>query len=85
MNWTVQFSKPASKEFARLDLPTRTKILKSVHRFSTEGQGDIETIKPFCGEYRLRVGDWRVRFALDHARREMVVLHVLNRREAYRD
>ncbi|MEJ7812313.1 MAG: hypothetical protein WKG32_18020 [Gemmatimonadaceae bacterium] len=32
-------------------------------------------------EYRLRIGDWRVRFALAGA--AMTVLRVVNRREAY--
>jgi mRNA interferase RelE/StbE len=85
VKWTVELSKPASKELGRLDPTVRAKIVRGVHRFATEGHGDIETIKPFSGEYRLRVGEWRVRFALDYARGDMVVLHVLNRRDAYRD
>jgi mRNA interferase RelE/StbE len=35
-------------------------------------------------EYRLRVGDWRVRFTLDEAIRVMTVLRVLPRGGAYR-
>jgi len=59
--------------------------VSSLAAFTQTGHGDIETIKPFVGEYRLRVGEWRVRFSLDAARGELVVLHVLNRRDAYRD
>jgi mRNA-degrading endonuclease RelE of RelBE toxin-antitoxin system len=34
--------------------------------------------------YRLRVGDWRVLFAFADAERTVLVLHALNRRDAYR-
>lgn len=59
--------------------------MSSIDLFIQTGRGDIETIKPFVGEYRLRVGEWRIRFSLDAARSELVVLHILNRRDAYRD
>jgi mRNA interferase RelE/StbE len=60
-------------------------ITAAIRRFAETSQGDITTIKGQPGNYRLRVGDWRVRFTLDHASQTMVVQHILNRREAYRD
>jgi mRNA-degrading endonuclease RelE of RelBE toxin-antitoxin system len=36
-------------------------------------------------EWRLRVGDWRVRFAFDEQQRLILVLRVLPRGRAYRD
>jgi mRNA-degrading endonuclease RelE of RelBE toxin-antitoxin system len=54
----------------------REKILDAVADFCSTGRGNVTTIKPFVGEYRLRVGEWRVRFSLDVARAELVVLHV---------
>jgi mRNA interferase RelE/StbE len=36
-------------------------------------------------EWRLRVGEWRVRFGLDREARTVVVLRVLPRGRAYRD
>jgi mRNA interferase RelE/StbE len=81
----VVVSKPARKALERIEIKQRAKITSALETFVQTGRGDIETVKPFLGEYRLRVGDWRVRFSLDAARGELVVLHVLNRREAYRD
>jgi mRNA interferase RelE/StbE len=81
----VIVSKPARKELEDIPIKQRAKIVSSLAAFTQTGHGDIETIKPFVGEYRLRVGEWRVRFSLDAARGELVVLHVLNRRDAYRD
>ena len=78
-------SKPARKELEDIPLKQRAKIMSAIQAFILTGRGDIETIKPFVGEYRLRVSEWRVRFSLDAARGELVVLHILNRRDAYRE
>jgi len=37
------------------------------------------------GEFRLRVGDWRVRYELDIEAELLIVLRVLPRGRAYRD
>jgi len=83
--WRDVWTRAALKERDRIPLRQREKILTALHLFCTTGKGDIETIKPFAGEYRLRVGEWRVRFALDAARAELVVLHVLIRGGDYKD
>ncbi|MBI4582246.1 MAG: type II toxin-antitoxin system RelE/ParE family toxin [Planctomycetes bacterium] len=52
---------------------------------SGPGQGDLIKLHGKRDEWRLRVGDWRVRLGLDTAARTIVVLHVLPRGSAYRD
>jgi len=47
--------------------------------------GDIRKMQGGAEEWRLRVGDWRVRFALGRETRTIVVLRVLPRDKAYRD
>lgn len=83
--WRDVWTSAARKERDRIPHKQRERILSAIRAFCETGQGDIQTIKPFCGEYRLRVGEWRVRFALDAARDELVVLHVLPRGSAYKD
>jgi mRNA interferase RelE/StbE len=39
---------------------------------------------PAIGEYRLRVGDWRVFYDVDEEAKTIVILRVMHRREAYR-
>jgi len=39
---------------------------------------------PAIGEYRLRVGDWRVFYDVDEDTKAIVILRVMHRREAYR-
>jgi mRNA interferase RelE/StbE len=38
----------------------------------------------FKGLFRYRVGSYRVIYAVDHAERRVIVLHVKHRKEAYR-
>lgn len=60
------------------------RIVRAVARFADTGYGDVRKLEGTDREYRLRVGEWRVRFDLtdDNA---MLVLRVLPRGGAYRD
>jgi len=49
----------------------------------TPEAADIKKLKGKLGDYRLRVGDWRVRFQADHARKTYLVTHVKHRRDIY--
>jgi mRNA interferase RelE/StbE len=40
--------------------------------------------KPFEGHWRARRGEYRVRYTIDDARAEVVVLDISHRRDAYR-
>ena len=68
---------------ATLDRNVATRIKEAVERFAATSLGDVlrlQGINP--AEYRLRVGDWRVRFAQDAE--SIHILPVRHRREAYR-
>jgi mRNA interferase RelE/StbE len=82
---TIAWSKRSRDDLRGLDESVKRRVIAAVTRYAETGHGDVKSLKGHVGEYRLRVGDWRVRFALDAARSEIVVLHVLHRREAYRD
>ena len=68
---------------AALDNGVARRIREAVERFVTTGAGNVKRLQDVePPEYRLRVGDWRVRF---HLGLEIVaVLRVRHRREAYR-
>ncbi len=48
-------------------------------------RGDVRALTGSPGEFRLRVGDWRVRYELDIEAELLIVLRVLPRGRAYRD
>jgi mRNA interferase RelE/StbE len=69
----------------RLDPPVQLRVVEAVEQFCQTGHGDVvRLVQVTPPEYRLRVGDWRVRFARDEERRVLYVLRVLPRGKAYR-
>jgi mRNA-degrading endonuclease RelE of RelBE toxin-antitoxin system len=45
----------------------------------------VRKLEGYENQWRLRVGEWRVRFAPVEERREILILRVLPRGRAYRD
>jgi mRNA interferase RelE/StbE len=82
--WRVEFTPRASKDIRRLDRPVQQRITEALDRL-TEGPQLKGDIKRLAGseEYRLRVGDWRIRFRLDGNRLIVIVVRVLPRGRAY--
>jgi mRNA interferase RelE/StbE len=72
------------RDFRRLDTPVQRRIADALDRLVADPpQGDITKLAGSDDEYRLRVGDWRVRFIREDD--TVYVLRVLPRGRAYRD
>lgn len=84
MNWRVEWTHEALKDMRRLDRKTRERVLRAIERLAATGQGDVCSLKPPLEDRRLRVGDWRVRFAYGTGTGTIHILHVKPRSEAYR-
>lgn len=68
---------------AALDKGLARRVKNTVERFAATGAGNVKKLQDIePPEYRLRVGDYRVRFELQGE--TMRILRVRNRREAYR-
>jgi mRNA-degrading endonuclease RelE of RelBE toxin-antitoxin system len=60
-------------------------VLAALERLAETGHGDVTKLTDVNPpEYRLRVGDWRVRYGSDPAARVLTVLRVQPRSEVYR-
>jgi len=68
----------------RRDPAAARRIGDALDRFAGEGHGDVRKLEGAEGEYRLRVGSWRILFALEDGGRTILVTRVLDRRDAYR-
>jgi mRNA-degrading endonuclease RelE of RelBE toxin-antitoxin system len=67
----------------RLDRPARDRVLAAVERFAATGDGDLKHLQGRRGEWRLRVGRWRIRLTIEGG--TLHILRVLPRDQAYRD
>jgi mRNA interferase RelE/StbE len=82
--WSYAVTPPARRDLRRLDPPVRRRIVDALDRFVADPfAADIRKLSAL--EWRLRIGDWRVRFSFDDEQRVIVVLRVLPRGRAYRD
>jgi mRNA-degrading endonuclease RelE of RelBE toxin-antitoxin system len=80
----VVFSAEAQTDLASLDRSVALRIVGAINRFATTGAGNVQGLRGIHPpEFRLRVGDWRVRFH-DHGD-WLDILRVRNRREAYKE
>lgn len=79
----VALSTEAQADIGNLDRGVALRIVGAIHRFAATGAGNIKVLHGIHPpEFRLRVGDWRVRF---HYHGDWIdILRVRNRRDAYR-
>ena len=77
--WTDQ----ARSELRTIDQPTALRILHALARYLEVAEGDVKRLQGIePPEFRLRVGDYRVRF---HEHGDTIrITAVKHRREAYR-
>jgi len=79
----IEWAGTALEDMAALDKGVARRVKQAVERFADTGAGNVKRLQSIdLPEYRLRVGDCRVRFHLDQE--TVQVLRVRNRREAYR-
>lgn len=73
----------AKAQLRAIDQPTALRILHALAHFVATGEGDVKRLQDIVPpEFRLRVGDYRLRF--HDLGDSILVLAVKHRREAYR-
>jgi mRNA-degrading endonuclease RelE of RelBE toxin-antitoxin system len=86
VSWTVLWAERARSDLRRLDRQTAARVERAVGRLAETEQGDVTRLKgQVPPQWRLRVGDWRVRFRFERDSGTLLVLRVLPRGRAYRD
>ena len=79
----IEWTETALEDMAALDSGIARRVKQSVERFAESGAGNVKRLQGIDPpEFRLRVGDYRVRFYQEDG--ALRVLRVRNRREAYR-
>jgi len=79
----IEWTAGALDDLAALDKDIARRVKQAVERFAETGAGNVKKLQGLAPpEYRLRVGDYRVRFEAELETTR--ILRVRNRREAYR-
>jgi mRNA interferase RelE/StbE len=81
--WSLEFERRAERDLERLDRQVTRRVLAALERLVAHDPSlDLRRLQG-SDEWRLRVGDWRVRLRLDFEARAVVVVRVLPRGRAY--
>jgi mRNA-degrading endonuclease RelE of RelBE toxin-antitoxin system len=77
MSWRVEWTPAALASFHRLPFHDAARVAAAVYRYASTGEGQlVRAPGDDAMTWRLRVGSYRVRFALDPRERELVVWYV---------
>lgn len=86
VSYAVEYMPRALKSRRALPENRRRQIDGKITAVARDPRGSHPQVKALVGGkgYRLRVGDWRVLFLVDHPTRRVVVVDILKREEAYK-
>ena len=89
MNFKVEVTKRFEKDIQSLENEQQKQILKASLKLENDPFGfnrnqNIVKLKGYKNEYRLRVGDFKIRFEINTRSKTVILLTVAHRRESYR-
>jgi mRNA interferase RelE/StbE len=86
MSYQVIISKPVQKQLNKFPADTRKLISERILLLAEDPPpSGVKKLKGLDNEYRIRIGDYRVRYEVDDKALIVVVLHCKNRKDAYRN
>ncbi len=84
MKWVIQLTKTASKTLSKFEQHDQKHMIESLRQMKNDPLSmDIKKIESSKNEWRLRVGNKRIRFTIDFKQRTITVLQILPRDKAY--
>jgi mRNA interferase RelE/StbE len=85
MPYAISIAPAALRSLRKLDAPVRKRIETAIDRL-TDAPRPTACVKlsGVPNGWRLRVGDWRILYAIDDRRQTVLVVDVGHRREIYR-
>lgn len=85
MTYTVIIPKPVQKELDELQKDLKIRITDRILALAENPRPDgVVKLKGYENEYRIRIGDYRVRYEIEDDNLIVLVLDCRHRREVYR-
>lgn len=86
MSYTIIISKSVQKQIDNLPDDLKERIAEKIQNLADDPRPDgVVKLKGSDNEYRIRVGDYRVRYEVNDANQIVRPLQCKHRREVYRD
>ncbi len=86
-NYKVKLSRKASTYLSRINSPFDQRIINALRLLAINPKNDSQDIIPLegrAGEYRLRVGKYRIIFTIDDSDKTINVATILPRGDVYK-
>jgi mRNA interferase RelE/StbE len=83
----VEYARGAQKALRRMQQAKATDIMDAIDRIADDPHAANNNIRPLAGVpdgFRVRIGDWRASYTLDHKTGKLKVFEVAPRGGAYR-
>lgn len=77
----VIFTVAADKQFRKLGVIESRRLRAKIEAYAVGESADVTPLKGFPGEFRMRVGDWRIVF--EETATEIIITRVGHRRHVY--
>ena len=83
---TLSILSRAIKQLTKLPVQDREALMRKLEAYAADRQTvvDVKQLKGVQGVFRLRHGNWRALFEVDAKKQTMVVVEVLDRKDAYK-
>lgn len=83
--WQVFIQRRAEKSLRRLDKVTRRRIREAINQLVINPRpSGSKKLSGYDNLYRLRIGDWRISYALEEDKLIVLVVEIAPRGQAYR-
>ena len=79
--YKIVIERPAEKFTVKLPRPEKERVLRAIAKLPNEG--DIKKLKGHADLLRLRVGDYRIIYTVDHGELIVMVIDADNRGQIY--
>ncbi|MEH2079828.1 MAG: type II toxin-antitoxin system RelE/ParE family toxin [Nostoc sp.] len=85
MGYAVIISKSVQKQIDNLPNDVLKRVIEKIQNLASEPRPDgIVKLKGFDNEYRIRIGDYRVRYEIDDESQLIQILQCKYRKDVYR-
>lgn len=85
-SWQIEFDRPAKKALKRMPANLRRRILAATYRLAEDPfPPGSKKLVGYENLYRIRVGDWRVLYSIEHGRLLILVVDIGPRGQIYRN
>ena len=82
VQYAIEIKPQAIKDGKKIPRDVLRRIIDKIEQLSDDLHGEVKRLTHFTPEYRLRVGNYRVLFEVEHD--QVVIYRIKHRRNAYK-